>query len=90
MTREEAERFVLAECTETGRTVCFARLDGRAETRKDPFRPRKKITEWRPRYGLSPLYSGEYGNWGGLEVSPFWRNPRLVKKDEIPTGVKIP
>lgn len=85
-----AERYVLADCVETGMTKCFAKLRGRSEVSKDPFRPRKKIVHYYPRYGLRAIYTGDGADWSGLERSPFWKNPRLVALDKIPNGVEIP
>lgn len=88
---EDFNRYVLAECAETGRTKCFAVIPPAAESEKDPFRRRKYITRYRPRWGLKPLYTTDRGgDWSGLESSPFWKSPRLVKRENIPEGVSIP
>ena len=89
MDQESATRYVLAECVETGITRCFARIPPRCERQKDPFRRREYTINWYPQHSLTPIYSGDR-NWAGLKQSPFWRNPRLATKSQIPTGVEIP
>lgn len=89
-TPEEATRYVLAECTESGVVRCLGVLPPRAERVKDPFKRRKYHVYYYPR-GLSPIYTGDRGgNFSPLLKSPFWRNVRAVKKSEIPEGVSIP
>jgi hypothetical protein len=89
MTPEDATRYVLAECVETGETRCFARVGPRTERVKDPFRRRKFNVHYYPRHSLRAIYSGDR-DFSHLEKSPFWKKPRLVKREEIPTGVSIP
>lgn len=87
------ERYVLAECAETGATRCFAVIPPRVEYDRDPFRPRsrKRIASYYPRHCLKPIYTSDRGgDWSGLEKSPFWLSPRLVTREQIPEGVKIP
>ena len=86
----DGDRFVLAEDAETGITRCFARLPPRIDRHKDPFHRRKWIVSYQPRYGLRPIYSGDGADWSHLAASPFWLNPRLAKRDQIPEGVNIP
>jgi hypothetical protein len=85
---EELVRYVLADCSETGETKCFARLPPEAEIYKDPMNRRKKKVRWYSRHSLRGRGCNQY-NWGVLEVSPFWINPRLVTREEIPEGVQI-
>lgn len=84
-------RYVLAECTETSRTRCFAVIPPRCYMEKDYMRPRRKIARYSARYGLKAIYPGDLGgDWSWLERSPFWKTPRLISFDQIPTGVEIP
>lgn len=89
MTPEEATRYVLAECAETGQTRCFARVPPRTERTKDPFKRRKYNVYYYPQYDLRGIYSGDR-DYSRLAASPFWINARLVKREDVPNGVSIP
>lgn len=81
MTSEEATRYVLAECVETGITKCFAKVPPRAERSKDPFKRRKFYIYY---------WFGDWSKMSELRASPFWSNPRYITSSELPQGITPP
>ncbi len=76
---EEAKRYVLAEDAESGETRCFGMQPPEVSKLS-----RKKFDVY--------YYAKRHldGRFASLAYSPFWLNPRLVARADIPEGVTIP
>lgn len=76
---EERKRYVLAEDAETGTTRCFGVVA-------------PEVTKLSRRKGDVYYYARTIlpSHYKPLTASPFWLNPRLVARNDIPEGVTIP